>query len=107
VSLLDEDTGVVDRLGETELVDTSLEAALEEVLDLEGKNVIESHAGLVEDTDTYETADQGVTLEQTLGVLLVQGKEVTITGMSFPSFSLLFDEAHPAHTGRHDESWRG
>jgi hypothetical protein len=74
VSLLDEDTSVVDRLCETELVDTGLETTLEEVLDLEGKNVIQSHARLVEDTDTYETADQGVTLEETLGVLLVQGK---------------------------------
>ena len=66
MSLLDENTSVVDRLGETKLVDTSLEATLEEILDLEGENVIQSHAGLVEDTDTYETADQGVTLEETL-----------------------------------------
>jgi hypothetical protein len=106
VSLLDEDTSVVDRLGETELVDTSLEAALEKVLDLEGKNVIQSHAGLVEDTDTYETTDQGVTLEETLGVLLVQGKKVTNAGMSFPPFSQLKDVSLE-HTERHDESWRG
>jgi len=106
VSLLDEDTSVVDRLGETELVDTSLEAALEEILNLEGENVIQSHARLVEDTDTYETADQGVTLEETLGVLLVQGKKVTITDMSFPPFSHVHKE-YLEHTERHDESWRG
>jgi len=103
VSLLDENTSVVDRLGETKLVDTSLEATLEEILDLEGENVIQSHAGLVEDTDTYETADQGVTLEETLGVLLVQGKKVTIIDMSFPPFSRFDDK----HTEQHDESWRG
>ena len=77
VALLDEDTSVVDGLGETELVDTSLETTLQEVLDLEGQDVIELHAGLVEHTDTHETANQGVTLEETLGVLLVHGEELT------------------------------
>jgi nucleoside-triphosphatase THEP1 len=52
VALADEDTSVVDGLGETELVDTGLEAALQEVLDLEGEHVIKLHAGLVEHTDT-------------------------------------------------------
>jgi hypothetical protein len=79
VTLADEDTGVVDGLGETELVDAGLEAALQEVLDLEGQDVIELHAGLVEDTDTHETADEGVTLEETLGVLLVEREERTVT----------------------------
>jgi hypothetical protein len=77
VTLADQDTGVVDRLGETELVDAGLEAALQEVLDLEGQDVIELHAGLVEDTDTDETADEGVTLEEALGVLLVEREERT------------------------------
>ncbi len=83
VSLADEDTSVVDRLGEAELVDASLETALKEVLDLEGKDVIELHAGLVEDTDTNETANKSVTLEETLGVLLVHGEELTERGLEF------------------------
>lgn len=78
VALADEDTGMVDGLGETELVDTGLETTLQEVLDLQGQNVIELHAGLVEDTDTDETANQGVTFEETLGVLLVEGKKLTV-----------------------------
>jgi hypothetical protein len=77
VALADEDTSVVDRLGEAELVDAGLEAALEEILNLEGQNVIELHAGLVEDTDADETTDQGVSLEEALGVLLVEGKKLT------------------------------
>lgn len=77
MALADEDTSVVDGLGKTELVDASLKTALQEVLDLEGQDVIELHAGLVEDTDTYETADEGVTLEEALGVLLVKGQERT------------------------------
>lgn len=99
VPLADQDTGVVDRLGESRLEDLGLEATLEEVLDLEREDVIETHAGLVEDTDTNKTTDQGVTLtgeivcsvalgltdegfiethlEETLGVLLVELEELT------------------------------
>ena len=78
VALLDEDTGVVDRLGETELVDAGLEAALQEILSLEGKDVIELHAGLVKDTDADQTANEGIAFEKTLGVLLVEGKKLTV-----------------------------
>lgn len=79
MSLLDEDTGVVDGLGQTELVDLGLETALQEILDLEGQDVIELHAGLVEHTNANKTANQGVTLEQALGVFLVKSEELTIT----------------------------
>ena len=67
VALLDQDTSVVDRLGKTELVDTGLKAALQEVLDLQGQDVIELHAGLVEHTDTDQTANEGIAFEQSLG----------------------------------------
>lgn len=78
VALADQDTGVVDGLGETELVDTGLETTLQEIFDLQGQDVIELHAGLVEDTDTDETTDEGVSFEETLGVLLVEGKKLTV-----------------------------
>lgn len=78
VALADEDTGVVDGLGKAELEDTGLEAALQEILDLQGQDVIEFHAGLVEDTDTDETANEGIAFEETLGVLLVEGKKLTV-----------------------------
>jgi hypothetical protein len=78
VALLDEDTSVVDGLGETELVDTGLETTLQEILDLQGQNVIELHAGLVEHTDTDQTTDEGISFEKTLGVLLVEGKKLTV-----------------------------
>lgn len=77
VALDDQDTGVVDRLGETALEDLGLETTLKEVLDLEGEHVIETHAGLVEHTNAHKTADNGVTLEETLGVLLVELEELT------------------------------
>jgi hypothetical protein len=68
---------VVDGLGKAELVDASLETTLQEVLDLEGKDVIELHAGLVKDTDADQTANESIALEETLGVLLVESKELT------------------------------
>lgn len=79
VTLADQDTGVVDRLGKTELPDTGLETALKEILDLQGQDVIELHAGLVKDTDADQTANEGIAFEETLGVLLVEGKKLTAT----------------------------
>lgn len=77
VPLPDEDTGVVNGLRETALEDLGLETTLQEVLDLQGQHVIETHAGLVEHTNADETADEGVTLEQTLRVLGVELEQLT------------------------------
>lgn len=81
VTLLDQDTGVVDGLGEAKLVDAGLETALEEIVGLEGKDVIELHAGLIEHTDADETANEGIAFEETLGVLLIESKELTAEKM--------------------------
>jgi len=77
VALADEHTGVVDGLGEAELVDAGLQTTLQEILGLEGEHVIELHAGLVENTDTDQTANEGVAFEETLWVFLVEGEELT------------------------------
>jgi len=77
VALLDEDTGVMDRLGETELVDLGLEPSFQEIFVLQGEHVIELHAAFVQDTDTNQTANQGVAFEEALGVFLVQGEKLT------------------------------
>jgi hypothetical protein len=82
VSLLNEDTGVVNTLGEAELVDTGLQAALQEIFDLEGKHVIELHARFIEHTDTDETANKGVAFEQALGVFLIECEELTLECVS-------------------------
>lgn len=86
MALLDQNTGVVDRLGQAELVDAGLQAALQEVLDLEGQDVIELHAGLVEHTDTHKTANKGIAFEETLGVLLVEGQKLTVGRISKCAF---------------------
>jgi len=77
VSLADENTSVVDGLGQTELVDTGLQTTLQEILNLQGQHIIELHAGFVEDTNTDETANEGVSFEESLGVLLVEGEQLT------------------------------
>ena len=77
MALLDQDTGVVDGLGEAKLVHAGLQTTLQEVLDTEGQDVIELHAGLIEHTDADQTANQSVTFEKTLGVLLVEGEQLT------------------------------
>jgi len=77
VPLPDEDTSVVDRLGKAALEDLGLQPTLQEILDLQGQHVIETHAALVEHTNAHETADKGVTLEETLGVLVIELEELT------------------------------
>ena len=91
VTLANEDTGVVDGLGETELIDASLETTLQEILNLQGQDVIEFHAGLVEHTDTDQTANEGVSFKQTLRVLLVHGEKVTVCPVRSSVFSSLRD----------------
>ena len=66
--LTDQYTGVVDRFGEAQFEDLSLQSSLQEILDLERKYVIQFHARLVKDTNTHETTDQGVSFEKTTGV---------------------------------------
>lgn len=77
VALTDQDTGVVDGLGKTGLEDLGLEAALQEILNLQGQDVIQLHLVLVQDTNADQATDQSVTLEQAAGVLVLEGQELT------------------------------
>lgn len=105
MALTDENTGVVDRLGKTELVNASLKTALQEVLDLEGQDVIELHAGFVEHTDADETTNEGVTFEKALRVLLVKGQERTVQMLEICTAHC--QKMAIERTGQHDGSWRG
>ena len=60
MSLSDEDAGVVDGLGQTQLEDLRLEAALQEVLLTKTQHVIQLHLVLVQHTDTHQATQQGV-----------------------------------------------
>lgn len=81
VTLANQDASMVNRLGETELVDESLKAALQEILSLQGKHIIELHARLVQHTNADEAANEGIAFEETLGVLLVERKKLTVDFM--------------------------
>jgi len=83
VSLTDQDTGMVDGLGQTGLEDLGLQPPLQEILNLEGKYVIETHAGLIQHTDAYETTNEGVTFEQPLGVLVIELEQLTSSTTNF------------------------
>jgi hypothetical protein len=56
VSLTDEDTSVVDGFGETRLEDLGLETSLHEIFDLEGEYVIETHACLIEYSNSHQSS---------------------------------------------------
>ena len=75
MSLSDENSGVMDRFGESGFEDLGLQPSLEEVLHLEGEDVIQSHPLLVQHTDSDQSSDQSVSLEQSLRVLLLQFKQ--------------------------------
>ena len=77
MSLSNENTSVMNTLGETEFEDLSLQPTLQEVLDLQRQHVIESHTGFIEHTNADKTADEGVTLEEPLRVLRIELEELT------------------------------
>lgn len=59
----------MDGLGQTKLEDLCLKAAIEEVLNLETKHVVELHLVLFKDAVADEATEQRITLKQTLGAL--------------------------------------
>jgi hypothetical protein len=72
MTLTDEHTRMVNTLCKANLEYLGLKATLQEILNLERKHVIQTHAGLIEHTNAHKTTDEGVTLEETLGVLIVE-----------------------------------
>lgn len=83
VPLSDQDTGMVDALGQSNFKHLCLEPAFQEIFDLEGKHVIETHAALIEHTNAHETANEGVTLKETLGVFDIELEELTGSTTNF------------------------
>lgn len=76
MSLLDENPGVVNGLGHPGFEDERLKAALEEILDGEGEDVIELVLSLVEESVAEHSAEKSLALEDPARVLLVEGEEV-------------------------------
>merc|ERR1739842_145878 len=80
VPLLDEHSGVMDGLGESELEHLGLKPSLQEVLNLESEHEIQLHATFIQDSDTDETPEQSVSLEQAAGIFLLQRKQLSGRG---------------------------
>ena len=77
MSLSDEDASLVDGLGETTLEDEGLESSLEETGNTQTQYVIELVLVLGKDAVVVEAAEESSSLEDSLGVMLVQGKQLT------------------------------
>lgn len=60
MSLLDENTGMVDGLGQTQLEHLGLQAALQEVLWLETQHVIKLHAALLQHAGPHQATQQSI-----------------------------------------------
>ena len=60
VPLSDEDSGVVNGFGESQLKDLRLQATFEEVFDRKTQNVIQLHLRLVQNPDAHQTAQEGI-----------------------------------------------
>lgn len=61
VTLLDEDTSVMDRVGESTLLDESLESSLHELGGGQTEDVIELALVVLEESETDHSADEGLT----------------------------------------------
>ena len=77
MTLSNEHTCVVNRLRKAELENLRLQSALQEVFNLQCKHVIKTHASLVKHTNSHETTNKGVTLEETLRVLRIEFEQLT------------------------------
>ena len=83
VTLSDERTRVVNTLGKVGLEYLRLQPAFQEIFDFQCQYVIETHASLIEHTNTDETTDECVTLEKTLGVLVIELEQLTSSTTDF------------------------
>merc|ERR1711887_126680 len=77
VSLPDQDSSVVDRLGKPELENLSLKSTLQEILNLQTEHEIELHLGFIQDSDPYEPPEKSISLEEPLLVLLFKSEELS------------------------------
>ena len=76
MSLSDQNTSMMNTLRQPTLKHSRLQPSLQEIFDFKSQHVIESHASLVEHTDTDQSTDKSITLEKSLGVLSLELEEL-------------------------------
>ena len=78
VSLVNQDSGLMDRFGlEAFLIDSSLESFIEEFVDGETQNVIEFELFVGEETISVHSIEEGSTFEKSSGVFFLKSEELT------------------------------
>ena len=77
VSLADQHTSVVHRLRQTELEHLRLQSAIHQLRSAQLQNHIQLHALLGHQSQTSHTTDDGSSLEDSAGILLVQSQQLT------------------------------
>jgi len=75
VLLADQDTGVMNGVSALSLEDEGLETTFHELSNGQTKDVIELSLGILEETKADHTAEEGLTFEQSAGVLLGEGQK--------------------------------
>lgn len=80
MSLADEDPGVVDTLGQSELEHLSLESPLQEVLSLQGQNIVKLHLVLGQYPGPNKATQQCISLKQSSWILFIQGEQLSSCG---------------------------
>ena len=68
---------MVDALGQAQLEHLSLESSLEEVLSLQGEDVVELHLVLGQDAGSHQATQQSISLKQSSWILLIQGEQLS------------------------------
>ena len=77
VTLSDQHTGVVDGLGQSLLVNLGLKTTVQQLLGCQLKDGIQLEFVISEQSIPAHAAKQGSTLEDSLGILWVQGQQST------------------------------
>jgi hypothetical protein len=75
VSLSDQDSGVVNGLGETEFKNLGLESSFHEIFHFKSEDVVEFHVLFIENTNSHQSSEKSVTFEQPLWVFVFEGEQ--------------------------------
>lgn len=99
VSLMNEDSGLMDGLGlESFLIDSGLETLVQELVECETQDVIELELLTGEQTVTMHSVEEGSTFEKSSGVSLLKSEQLTSSlseageqQVNSPDLSLVFE----------------
>jgi hypothetical protein len=78
--LTNQHTSMVDRFGEAQFENLSLQSPFQEIFDFESEYIIQLHAGFVKHTNSDETTNQGISFEKTTRVSFCKINNLQDTG---------------------------